>query len=500
MTRLDDHKVRRSSGIERDTSTGHLQKIGRDLWVYGVSSAISRAGALLTLPLLTAHLTVEDFGVLEMAAVFTALFSTLLRFGIPPALSRQFVEYERRDQLGTLVSTLLAGNALLGTTLTVAISGLATMLLPLYMTTVVDFEPLAVLVGAIALTQAITTVPEIVLRMERKVWRYNLVNGAAIMIYLAWVIALVVLGSVTVENVLKGQLAGSLVALALGLGFIGRWLSLRWEPRLLGQAVKFGGPLLLGRLAQRIQEPLLRVILLSMTGLHGVALYGVAARVSRLLALPESIFSNAWQPYAMLLLEERDTGVVARVFNLYLGVLCSLAIALSALAVEIVGLLAPTSYADAWVIVPSLSVAIVLFGISSFTRLGLLASKRTAAVVPVYWVSQALLFFLALTLVTLWGPVGAALSAALGAGVSSFALWSLSERHSEMRLDRSGAYLLLGTLGVSVVVILVLEMSLPTPNSLWARLGTAVLAIGLTAGLALRRAATVQGNGPEDPP
>jgi O-antigen/teichoic acid export membrane protein len=174
--------------------------------------------------------------------------------------------------------------------------------------------------------------------------------------------------------------------------------------------------------------------------------YGIAYRISTGLGIFVVGFGVAWQPYLYRSEASSVQDRARRIAPLVMAAIGAAAVVITALANEIVHLVAGDRYVAAIVAVPALTggmVALALFTLLSTVSGVLYGTGRVGLLAIVGTAVQA---GLALVLVPAFGLTGAALASALGYGVSAVLL---AASVGFVRLDRSGIALIV----VSALVV-----------------------------------------------
>jgi O-antigen/teichoic acid export membrane protein len=213
------------------------------------------------------------------------------------------------------------------------------------------------------------------------------------------------------EGVLAGTLIGALAVLPARLWSVRAFLAPVFSRALLGKLLRFGLPLVPGSIAFWTMLVSDRLLLGKLGSLDELGLYAVAGGVSAVLLFANAAFAQAWSPHA-LREYERDAvaapAFYARVLTYLLFVFGALAVAVSAFAPELVGLLAADSYRGAAEAVPALALGAWAYTTTNVTALGLALAYRTA-LLPFVAVAGAILnVVLNVALVPSYGMLGSA--------------------------------------------------------------------------------------------
>jgi hypothetical protein len=73
---------------------------------YGLGSTLPLLIGFLLLPVYTAFLTPEDYGIVEMVAVIGALLTVFMRLGVPGAVTRYYYEHSEGPELRDYVTSV----------------------------------------------------------------------------------------------------------------------------------------------------------------------------------------------------------------------------------------------------------------------------------------------------------------------------------------------------------------------------------------------------------
>jgi O-antigen/teichoic acid export membrane protein len=222
-----------------------------------------------------------------------------------------------------------------------------------------------------------------------------------------------------------------------------------------------------------------RIVLLTILGLSGVGIFGVASQISSMVQLPASIFNKAWTPYAMSLLgdtkvEERNL-FYRRMLNYYAAFFTSFGLALTAISFELFRFLIDTEFRQGYVIIPWIVGAAILHGSGNIINLGVLISEKTYANSLAAWSGALLNIGIAIILIPLFGFSGAAIGAFIAEITFVGILWYYTAHKSTIRFDRRAIMISLFTYIVSSIVMISLSSAV---SNLWLSLSLRLLILG----------------------
>lgn len=403
--------------------------------IYAAAMAWTKGLALLSVPLLTANLAPTEFGRLELLASAAEIGGLLVNAGLVDTLYRFAGIADGRAEAARVMGLALA----------IAATGL--LLVMVFAAPVAALLPLPTppnelrLLGAAVVLEAVIGVPLGWLRMHGRAWQFALLTGARATLQVGLMAALVLggwgVGGVLAAGAVAGLLLAGLLtagqARATGIGF-DRHESLR----LLG----YGIPLVGSGLAAFVLGTADRWLLAGAVPAAALGCYGLAVKISMIVALIAQPFELWWYPRRLLVLTGPEG--LAQSSRVVVAGATLLIIAGGAVALagpSLVSLLAPASYASAARMVPLLALALVLQLASSMANVGCYA-RRTGTqplVVNAAAACVALVFYL--LLIPHFGVDGAiaATVVAQAARLALFATLSQLTAPLEWKLTRLAA-------------------------------------------------------------
>ena len=464
--------------------------LGRDVAHYGAMDALSRAVGLFLLPFFTRVFSVDEYGAIDVVAVVTTLLATLTRLALPSALKRQFVESRDAGELDRLYSSLLA--CVCGFALVVAIclwpfaGPIANLLLQEEASS--TYIRLGLVTAALT---ALSAVPQTLLRMQREITRFNLLNVGQTVMFAGLAVFFILELDTGLVGVFAALALAEAARLMLGLFWTRRLLTTHVSTAVVRSSLRYSLPLLPGILVGHVNRTADRILLLVFLGIGGVSLFAASARIAFAVQVLATIFRQAWSPHAMRLVDappaERN-GFYRRALGIYAVGLALAGLALTAAAPEVLGVLVPPEYAAGYRVIPWLIGAAVLHASSEITNLGILISRRTATDSIAAWSGAGVNILLSLALIPRFGIAGAAIGTFVGELVYTGALCHFSQRQSDLRFQIPELLGIVGGYVVAAVALLAVIANVDDGStSVWARALIVAAAAALILPLGLRR-------------
>jgi O-antigen/teichoic acid export membrane protein/glycosyltransferase involved in cell wall biosynthesis len=403
-----------------------LRRLGTQSVIYGLGGLVSRILAVILLPLYTHYLTPSDYGHVETLVALTTVLIILLRGGIQTAFFRFWFDADDHASHQRVLRTsfwFTMGASTAGLVAGVALAAPISELL-------FGDEGLADLVRAsfVALWAAMNYEQLTwVFRVEQRPVAYVCASLSNIAITVAGTLLLVVVLEKGAIGVIVGNFSGTLLVYLALLVYRRDQLGLQFDRELLREMNRFGLPLVPSALFLWATNFSDRFFLVKLSDAEEVGLYSVGVRIASAMVLLLTAFRTAWPAFAYSI---RDDGEARRTYAYvltYLVLVSSwLAVALGLLSPWLVEWLAAPAFEEASRVVGLLAFGAVAFAVYIVVSIGVGRIKRTQYMWVVTLAGAAVNLALNLTLIPLYGMMGAAVAtlAAYAVMAAGIAWWS----------------------------------------------------------------------------
>ena len=417
-------------------SLNFLDRLGRDVAVYGVGGVLAKAVGILLIPIYTRLFTPADYGQIELLAMTAALLGAVMNLGMDSAQTYFFFERKQsgREEQARVVSVIVRWRVVWGLVSVLFATALAPLLNALlFQDRLQPIHFVAAFCG-VAFSQVLAQSVELY-RLLYQPWRFVITTLVATCFAAAGALFCIVMLDMGIAGYFVGQAVGAAMVAGVNWWILRAWIVPIQEPvPLLRRMWKFGAPLLPGEIAFFLLGSADRWALSETRGDHELGIYSIAMRFAMLIALGIDTFRRAWWPVAMEAMHGTDGAVLYRtVARLYVGVAAAGIVLLSALSPWLVRTFTAPAFHEAHPLVGVLAWSSVLYGFFMIGGSGIWKTEKT-------WLTS--LFMLAAGMVnialawwwsTLWGAMGAALAL-----VASYAIWIALTLWASERLWRVG--------------------------------------------------------------
>ena len=398
-----------------------ITALARSSLIYGLGNYGVKLVGFLLIPVYTRYLVPADYGVMALVSAFGQALFIFLNLGQSTALFRFYYE----DDTPEGRERVIAGSLLIALVISTPITLLALTLSGTTARLLLGDATKAGLVAVGILTVAcrqLLRLPFAVLRADERDTRFATWSVVRTALSAVLAIVLVVGVQLGVWGVLLSQLLAEAICCAILVPPIARSLKAGWVGTEMREQLTFGLALVPGAMAAFTLDLSDRFFLRHYSNLEQVGLYSLGYRLGEIiffvvaavqLAWPQFVFANRKAPNAKELYTYATTYYLAGMLFLVLG--------LSALAPEIVQLMAAPQYRAAAPVVPWIALSGLCEGIRYVMTIGIMFQKRPIIRSMGMGVAGLVNVLLNLLLIPRYGMMGAAW-ATLGGFVTLIAI------------------------------------------------------------------------------
>lgn len=392
-----------------------LLELGKDSLIYGVGSVISRSIGLISLPLFTAYLTPEEFGILALLAILTMAAQPIFSLGLSAAMGPSYFSGDNRKKKSETVWTAFS-ISLVSSTVLIAIA----WIFPYQLALLIRVPSEHSLVVALALTGCALNVMATAfsqrVQFEKQAKRYVCISvtsafsaiavSALTVVYLDWGILGMVAGQI---------LSAALNFLLFGLYSINQTI-FNVSRKMARELLRTGLPLVPSFAFLFLLMNSNKYFLEMFEGLDAVGLYSVGFSIGAAISVVTSGVAQAWYPFFISYINKQNEvgdlfGWVLTYYVYGVGYLCVL---FFLFAEPVVTLLVSQEFHNSYTIVGIIATAYFVQTFFNLLLPGIYFNKDVKVIS--FLQGGALLCSIPayIFLINYFGMIGAALSLVLG--------------------------------------------------------------------------------------
>lgn len=395
--------------------TMFLRRFFKDSTIYAIPIILSRGIGFFLLPIYTHYLSPTDYGMIELLAISYALLNLILPLEVNQAVARFLPEMTVRQQKIAYAATAFWFTGIVFT-IVVLFSWIYPRELGYFLLGSPEFVDLVRFASIAMLANALVYVIQSQLRWNLQSMASSMVNMSFAIGMAVISVLLIVFLNFGVLGYIIGQLAGSIVALIIGLFLARRTVPILWmfDRKKLHEMLVFSAPLVLSSIAVYISLYMDRWMLRFWLGLDDVGIYSVAYRVASIVGLVMIAFQMALVPLIYNHYKEPETPIfIGKLFKYFLSLVLPLIAFTGMFSKEIISILSGPSFQDASQLVAWLSLAVIFMSIYVFAP-GLTLAKKTKKIALVNVIAATVNICLNALWIPLFGSMGAAIATLLG--------------------------------------------------------------------------------------
>lgn len=360
-----------------------LKEIGGATFNYGIGKFLPQVIGFFLIPLYTAYLSPEDYGIVELTAAFGAFSLIFMRLALPGSVARFYYEHKEGPELRDYITTIYW--SLLG--ISVGMAALIYLLSYFFLHHLVPGLPLWPFVGIVLLTDIFSSNSEIQKRLiqARKQSAYSAkLSIATSLIGIITAIILVAGFNMGALGMVCASLVGSAIFFTQAQFYLRKDMGGNFDFKLLIPSFKYAMNILPSHLVTPFGNLLSRSLLSGFASLAAVGLYSLAMRFITPLYLISDAFNTAFSPIYFEARKKDDVEGYKKLEDackkLWI-IAIFMFVAASALTPSLIHLITPERYHPAAELIPFMAISFLPTVLTVMYSNEMYYSKKTA------WVS-----------------------------------------------------------------------------------------------------------------
>lgn len=332
--------------------------LGKDSIIYGVGSVTIRFVGLITLPLFTAYLSPEEYGVLAMLAMLSMVAHPVFSLGLSAAMGPSYFEKKDLINKSLVVWSVFVVNVvsasllvLLAWSFPAYIGALARLPVGYSFHVGLSLTGTALGILVMSFTQRV--------QFEKQAKLYVVISVSTALVAILVSIYTVVFLNLGATGMIYGQFAGNVVTFFafLAVGIIDTTPCV--SSRVIKEALRLGVPLIPSFAFLFLLMHANKYILERHSGLDAVGIYSIGFNLGMAISVITGGVATAWYPFFMSYMNRQDQAVIifGRIVTYYfftVGIVCA---SFFIFAQAVVQMLTNESYYEASMVVGFVALA-----------------------------------------------------------------------------------------------------------------------------------------------
>lgn len=340
--------------MDNSTST---KKVVTNSLVYSLSGMLMKCCNFFLLPLYTAYLTTEDYGITSIATSFTTTMMFIVALSLYSAIMRFYVDLKENPEklkrfYGTITTFTLVSGSFWCLFFTLFKSSITTLIFP-----GIDFYPIVVVCLIELVFMSETTIFDDIMKSQQKALLSSVLSIITFFAKLGLNIVFVVLLGM---GALGTLLASAIVSVVYSISFaiylcLSKKMVVCVDFAILKEALHYSVPIIPHNLATRIALLISKILIGGKTSLSSLGVYTVATQFGDIADTLQGYVDMAYQPwlYEKLHAKEEDfKKSIRETAQMLVAVLGLLFIGIALFAQDYIFLFVNNAYNEAWKYIP----------------------------------------------------------------------------------------------------------------------------------------------------
>ncbi len=272
-----------------------LKQLTKDTFLYGLSTILGRFLNFLLVPFHTHFFHPADYGIIANLYAPIAVLNIIFLFGMDTAYLK-FAGSADPAKRSSIYLTALVPVLIVDSLIVVILIVFSPVLSGLFHIPK-QYDYLWLYCAGILFLDALTALPYISLRLQKKVLRFSAIRVANILLNIVLNIVFIIFLNMGIESILISNFIASALSFVLLLPEVTEFFRGVFDRDLLGRLFRFGIPYLPAGIASMFMQVIDRPIVEKLKGYETLGVYQANYRLGIFMMLYVSMFQYAWQPF-----------------------------------------------------------------------------------------------------------------------------------------------------------------------------------------------------------
>lgn len=430
-------------------------KLFKNTFLYAVGEVFPRAISLILLPVFTAVLTTNDYGILSYTSAFIMFLYVLSSLSLNSYVLRRYFECKTETEKKKLIGNIFVFIGILN----IILLGVLFLILPYvikFYSIKVPWNPYFRLAVVCNFLEVFTILPMVLFRVREQALYFVFLSIFRVLLQFALIYYFVVIESYGLLGSYYGQLIPLILYFFISWGIILKNATLNINIKQIKDGLRFSLPLLPGALAYLIMSLSDRIILERHISLSVLGVYNVAVTFSQALNV---IVQSAYRALEPEIFKRFNTdgfsSFVNRASTIYLAVVYILAIALALFSKEVFYFFTSKDFYSGSDIVPYIIFGILFAAHNVLLGSVLAAENNTKSIGASMLIGGVVSISINVFLIPIMGIYASALASGMAFLIMDILLFTRIKTQLSLKNSFSN-------IGVYLVVVIILEIWNPS--------------------------------------
>jgi len=389
-------------------------KIVRHSGIYGIGNLIIQSVTVFLLPLYTTHLTPEDYAILQLCNIFSAILHIVFLLGVSSSLFKVYFSIDDKSIRQTVMNTALSFYIVFASSLTLILLLISKPLSKLILGSEgLQYVMIITILGT--LIEGLLSLNYAIFRAWEKPLLFSINTLIRLIIYVFLNIFTVVYLKRNFTGIKESYLISTFLALMLTIPFTLKSFRFKLHLPYQKEMLQIGIPLAIAAVASWILDMtdryMMRLLLPESKSLFEIGIYSLGDKIASLLKmLLVAPFVLAWGPLMYTHQNNPNAkNIFADVYKFFVFIAVISFMFVSIFGKEVLQLLSNNKdFYDAYKVVPILAMSKILSGFTMIFTVGLTLTKKTQFMAYSNYIAAGSNVALNFLLIPHFGMIGAA--------------------------------------------------------------------------------------------
>jgi O-antigen/teichoic acid export membrane protein len=408
-----------------------LSKLVKNTAYYATGNFTSKAVNFLLLPLYTAYLTPDEYGIVASMQVFSGALLIFLTLGLERAIYRLFFDYDdetgQRNFLGTLAISISITSVIVCGILFLFKNPISSI----YQS--IKFYPYFSYTILTAFFMTYELIPKITLQVKEKAQNYLFLSLVILFLRVMPAIWYVVFLKEGAVGMLKGAMIGNGLTLIFLIPITLKQINLNFDFNILKSTLKYCLPFIPMILSGWIVNMSDRIFIEQFYSTKEVGIYSLGYKIGEAVKFLSVSILMAYNPLFFKLANSLDQKMAKdklyKINNIIVLVVLYITFTVAFFSKDIIDTLFSSEYWESYKIIPIIALGLFFVQLISLQNLSFYQTKKTVTIMTLNVLAAIINIILNFLLISRYSYFGAAVSTVITQALFFLIIYSVSKKH-----------------------------------------------------------------------
>lgn len=414
------------------------KNLTKDSFTYGFSSVLQQGLSFLLIPLYTNYLSAGEYGIVVLTTSISLLLNIFFGMSLRGIVAKRYYDYKNdKNKLDIFLSSMFIFALIFGFALASILStqigkSLFDILIP-----GINFEKYIVLSIWYSYFLSIIQIFQDLLRSQQKVKSFVILQFGTFLSTTALIMYFVIFRNLGALGQILGIFSSSFLTFIIIILVIIKNHGIHFSIKFIKEGLSFGLPLVIHLLSGWAVSRIDRILIGRFEGSDQVGIYDLGYKIGMSIYLITSAINFAWTPIFYENAKNSSREIFSKIFNAYFVIISFIVLNISFFSKEIISLISPEQYLQAYKIVPIVSISYFIQGIYYMRVTPIFYKEKTKKLAYSSLFSGVINIILNLILINRIGIYGSAFSLLISQAIQLIVVHLISQKIYKISFEKA---------------------------------------------------------------